>query len=174
MPRFKFAFPINSAFLDDNISSFQVADVSFVKYLVYLKSLRYLMIARFNLKIIKSLLQLRYAEMSPSQRNRHIKDVVWRPTYSKFALTYIIIISIILRNGSLTQMQILLLQAILSAFTKIQIPIIQKTSMQIFMQTDMPHMLTQNCWKAALNGILKISNHYIIFNFILMPTNSMR
>ena len=31
MPRFKFAFPINSAFLDDNISSFQVADVSFVK-----------------------------------------------------------------------------------------------------------------------------------------------
>ena len=31
MPRFKFAFPIHSAFLDDNISSFQVADVSFIK-----------------------------------------------------------------------------------------------------------------------------------------------
>ena len=31
MPRYKFAFPVNTAVLDNNISSFQVADVSFVK-----------------------------------------------------------------------------------------------------------------------------------------------
>ena len=31
MPRYKFAFPVNNAILEDSISSFQVADVSFVK-----------------------------------------------------------------------------------------------------------------------------------------------
>lgn len=31
MPRYKFAFPVNTAVLEDNISSFNVADVSFVK-----------------------------------------------------------------------------------------------------------------------------------------------
>ena len=50
MARYKFVFPVNGAFLDENVSSFQIADISFIKKSCFSEELDFLTKSKIQFK----------------------------------------------------------------------------------------------------------------------------
>ena len=157
MPCFKFAFPINSAFLDDNISSFQVADVSFVKKSCISEEFKILNDCKIQFKDNQI-----FAIVTVCGNESFAKEQAYKRC--SLATDIFKICSDLYHNNFYNPKK-----------WQFDIDVDFVTSGNSFcFYKDLDSNNPENCWKAALNGILKISNHYIILYFLLMPTNSMR